>query len=496
MPNPMDSIPNAISQRALISNASNEEKDRRESAIVNKDFYYDKQEQALMLLNDEQLPFILNLTKPIVKKRASMLYSTKLVREFEGPANSITALEQIYKDNNIDHLLSSVDLMAELTGSVLVFPETTDTLPGGIRLRLYDASAISPLQNEDNPNDIDALSVVRLVDRLVNSPNKFNAPQIQRVLKQQIWTKDSVVTYDGNELISSETHGLGFIPFVNFKGEEVHDQYLGHAPGLGIRLLNEDINQLLTDMSFMIKMQSATPIAISGWSGDSQVLIHPGRAFNLPAGALAEVLKLDPKILEVLDVIKYTEEKAYEITSVPKVSVVGNADATSGKELLIKWFPLLQLFEEKAGRYQVYELQLANCILRILGLPELQSLVVKFNKDSVLPLSAADDSLEKDIEFSIKTPIDEVMRRDPLLTEEEAQAKVLANADINEQLGLTVSAREALNPGFLPGRDGRVPSNSEDEVSKIRRELRIEHPDWDQAKVNQTAIRLARNRKE
>ena len=494
MPNPMDSVPNSITQRALITNASNEEKDRREAAVLNKDFYYGKQEQSLVLVNDEQLPIILNLTKPIITKRSSMLYSGKLIREFDGPKESIAALEQIYKDNNIDTLLLSADQCAELTGSALLFPAEAEDLEGGIRLRLYDASAVSVLSNEDNPNDADAISVVRLVDRLINVPgNPLAQPQVQRVLKQQIWTKDAVVSYDGAEIVRSETNELGFIPFVNFKGEEVHDQYLGHAPGLNVRYLNEDLNQLLTDLGFTIRMQAATPIAISGWSGDSQVSIHPGRAFNLPAGATADVLKTDPKIDQVLEVIKFLEEKMFETSSVPKVSVVGNAEASSGRELLVKWFPLLQLFREKAVRYQTYELNLANTILRVLELPLLTGLVVKFSEESILPLNANDDSLEKDIEFSIKTPIDELMRRDPSLTEQEAEVQVMANADINERLGLTMSAKEALAPGTLPGRDGRVPSK-QDELQQLKKDLRAEHPDWDMERVNQTAVKLNRGK--
>ena len=490
--NLVDSIPVSITQRAITSNQSLEEKGRREAALLNKDFYYGKQEQSLSLVNDDQLPVILNLTKPVIAKRSSMLYSMKPLREMEGPPESVAALEQIYKDNNIDALLGSADLCSELTGSALLLPTDDEEMDGGIRLRMYDASAVSVVANEDRPEMADAVSICRLVQRIVASPgNPLAQPQVQTVLKQQIWTTDSVTTYDGNQLISTETNELGFIPFVNFKGEEVHDQYLGHAPGLTIRMLNEDFNQLLTDLSFMIRMQAATPIAVSGWSGDGQVSIHPGRAFSLPAGATAEVMKTEPKIEEVLGLIKFLEEKMYETSSVPKVSVVGNAEASSGRELLIKWFPLIQVFREKAARYQVYELNLANTILSVLDLPPLSSLLVKFSDSSILPLSASDDSLEKDIEFSIRTPVDEVMRRDPELDETEAEAIVLANADLNERLGLTVSARDALSTDFLPGRDGRVPG---DDTQSIKRELRAEHPDWDEMMVFRTANRISNSR--
>ena len=433
MPNTFDSVPQSITQRAMAQNFSLEEQSRREAMLKNKEFYHGQSEKHLDLLNEDQDPYILNLTKPVVHKRSTLLYKRALVREFEGPAESVSLLEQVYQDNNIDRFLLSVDLASELTGTALILPQTTDDFEkykAGIKLRLFDAVDTSVVPEDDDPNVPAAVSIIRLLDRLSERSTPEN-PQVERVIRQQIWTEDSVVTYDGKLLVSSETNELGFLPFSVFKGEDVYNQFLGHSPTSIIMLLNEDINQMLTHLGYMIKMQAGTPIALAGYQSGEGVSIHPGRAFSMPSGATADVLQLNPKIVEVLTVIQYLEEKIFETSNVPKVTVVGG-EGESGRELLVRWFPLKQLFDEKCVRFEGYELDLANTILKVAGLLPIDKVVVNWPSEDVLPLSTDEDTLMQDIKLNIKTAIDEVQRRQPLLTEEEAEAEVLANRDFNE----------------------------------------------------------------
>jgi hypothetical protein len=397
---------------------------------LNKDFYYDKQEQQLSLLNDDQEEITVNLTKPIVKKRSNMLYSQKLVRDMKGPSQSIKLIESIYQENDIDAFLLKVDLLAEQTGSCLVSPSPDETKEYGIRLQAYGADNVSVISLEDQPDKPEAVSILRLVDRIREDYNLT----VERIIKQQIWTETEVIYYEGEIEKGREPNELGFIPFANFKAEEVNDQYLGHSPTTGTRKLNETYNQLFTDLGFMIKMQAFTPIALSGFSNGETISIHPGRALSIPAGATAGAIGLDPKIMDTLETLKIIEEKIYETSSVPKVSVVGGGEANSGRELLIRWFPLYKVFQEKKVRYEKYELELANLILDILGLPHLETLKVNYSENGVIPFSAEEDTLKDDILLNIKTPIDEVMRRNPTLTEDEAQSEVMVNALMNNQL--------------------------------------------------------------
>lgn len=455
MPNTFDSIPQSITQRAMANNFSLEEQSRREAMQMNKDFYYAQSEKYLELMNEDQDPYIINMTKPVVNKRATLLYKRPLVREYTGPAASIAFIEAVYKENKIDMFLLSVDLAAELTGSGLVLPQQVSTdlkYPSGIKLRLYDGVDVSVVPTEDDPTVPDAISIVRALDRLTKTSTPKN-PQVERIIRQQIWTEEGIVTYDGHLLIRSETNNLGFLPFVNFRGEEVYNQYLGHAPTNIIRLLNEDVNQLLTHLGYLVKMQAGTPIVLEGYASGEGVVIHPGRAFSVPSGANASVLQTNPKLAEMLKIVQYLEEKVFETSSVPKVSVVGG-EGESGRELLVRWFPLLQLFQEKCVRFEGYELDLANMILRVVGMPILEELIVKWPVEEVLPLNTDEDTLEMDVQLHIKTPIDELMRRNPHLTEDEAEAEILANRDFN--MSLTASSEEDGEEG---DDDGETPSD-------------------------------------
>lgn len=429
MSNLLDSTPASITQKALVYNFSQDEKNRRNEAMLNKDFYYGNQEQSLKILNDDVDPVVLNLTATIVKKRASLLYKRPVTRKFQGPAKSRKFIEKLYKENRIASFMLAVDLASELTGSALVHVSEDESKETGYKLSLYDASTISPIEGEDG---LEALSVIKVEDRLGKyGPDK--QPSIERVIKQQVWTQGSVTTYEGEHVISSETNELGFIPFSNFKGEEVYDQYIGHAPTNSVRKLNGQINQMLTNLGYMIKMQSATPIALTGYESGEGVTIHPGKAFSLPVGASANVLNLSPKIADTLSAISYIEEKLFETSSVPKVSVVGG-EGSSGVELSVRWYPLLQVFEEKANRFQSYELDLANMILDIVGMDRLESLYIDWDMESILPVSPDVENLERDIKLNLKTAIDELMRRDPNLSELDAQAQLLANKEVNKEL--------------------------------------------------------------
>lgn len=430
-----DSTPVSITQKALSENFNLEEKERREGAEKNKDYYYGKQDNDVVLMNDDVLPITLNITKPVMHKRTSMLYSRPLVREWEGPSASAKFLEKVYKDNHIDSLLHRVDLLSELTGSTLVHPTLDPTLPNGVRLVLYDATQFSVVGNDGDSSTADAISLIRVIDRLVDAnPIRSDGTaqaQIEKVILQQIWTPEFVQVFDGNKKVAEEPNPLGFLPFTNFQGEEVHDQYIGFPQATIVRKLNREINQLLTHVGYMVKMQAGTPIVFQGFKSGETVVVHPGRAINIPTDATANVLDLDPKLEETLKVIEYLEDRLYTTSSVPKISVEGG-EGESGRELMVRWFPLLQVFQEKTNRFQRYELNLANMILAMFGLKPVEDVTIKWPEENILPLSAADDDLERDIALNIKSPVDEIMRKNPHMTEAEAKAEYEKNKAENE----------------------------------------------------------------
>ena len=432
-----DTAPVSLTAKALSANFNLEEKERREEAQKNKDYYYGKQEADIVLMNDDVEPIVLNLTKPIIQKRTSMLYSRPLVREWDGPSASIAFLENVYSENNIDALLQKVDLLSELTGSALVHPIYDEGLPSHLRLAVYDATQFSTLGADQDPSTADAISLLRIVDRLVD-PNINTAegrqPQVERILQQQVWTPTSVQLYEGSQLIGQEENPLGFLPFVNFKGEEVHDQYIGYPVASHTRRLNHQINTLLTHLGYTVKMQAGTPIVFSGFKSGETVVVHPGRAVNIPEGASANVLNLQPKLKETLETINWLEDRIYTTSSVPKISVEGKskeAGRESGRELVVRWFPLLQVFKEKSTRFERYELNLANMVLSIAGLPLVNDVNIRWPEEQILPMSSESDQLLTDIKLNITSPVDEILRRNPHMTEQEALLEYVTNQELN-----------------------------------------------------------------
>ena len=100
---------------------------------------------------------------------------------------------------------------------------------------------------------------------------------------------------------------------------------------------------------------------------------------------------------------------------------------------MMRWFPLLQVFQEKTVYYKKMELELANMILRVAGLPEVEKIHINYNEQDILPISIFNDTLYRDIMLNVETPIDEILRRNPEITEEEAQAEFMTNKELNDK---------------------------------------------------------------
>lgn len=436
----LDTTPTSLIVKANLYNFSVEEKQRREAALVNKDYYYSRQENYVECVNTEVTPVTLPLTNAIIKKKSNLLYSRPLVREFIGPNQSVNFITDFLSYTDIDFLLSKADLASELTGTALVYIGIDES--GKTLLRLYDASEFSVLQDENNPDIPTAISLISVITKVSGSEKD---PDAKRYLKSEVWTNSYISSFQDGVRQSSEANELGYLPFTVFKGEEVYGQILGHAPATAIRQLNHYINQQLTNLGYMIKMQSATPIVLTGFQQGEGVVVHPGKAISLPAGASAGVLSLNPAIKDTIDEIKYLEEKIYETSSIPKISVVGDDNlSTSGKELLVKWAPILQVFKQKSLRYKKYELDLFNMILKVNKMEPLVDINTKYPEESILPYSPETENLEQNIKLGITTPVDELMKINPTLNETDAEAMVRANLEFNKLV--------PTNPGGLNGR--------------------------------------------
>jgi hypothetical protein len=424
-----DSTPTSISSRVYLGTFTNDERKRRESALRNKDFFYGRQEQYLSILNSDVDPITINMVNPIVTKKSSLLYNRPLVRVFDGPSTSVSYLEGLYSQIKIDTILKKADLCAELTGTSLVYVGMYED--GSIYLIVYDASDFTPISNDVENKVLEAVSLVTIRNDFIDKGGNI---EVQRILDTEIWTNNYIYNYVGSLEKQSSPNELGYIPFVAFKGQEVNNQYLGHSPTTSLRQLNHYLNQTLTNLGYMIKMQSATPIVLTGFSNGEAVSVHPGTAISLPAGSTAEALNLSPKIMETMELIKYLEEKTYETSCVPKISIVGNMGAaSSGVELMIKWAPLISVFKEKSVRFQNYEFELANMILSVAGLDAIDDVKVLYPEENLLPIDPSRELLETDIKLGIRTPVDEVIKLNPNLTESDAEAEVLANIGFNNQ---------------------------------------------------------------
>ena len=422
-----------IKDQANLNTYTSEEKARRDAGKRNKDFYYDNQEKYVSTFNIEAKPSILPLARPILDKRTSMLYNKKLTRDIRGPVASVNFLEALYSENDIDNIFLSADLYSELTGTVLLSMVEDTEKTSGYRITLWDGTNISAVSDDSNSSSLAALSLIKEVSSLSKEASHKDNIQVKTVTHQQIWTKERVFYYEGFTEKNSVDNEYKRIPFSVIKGKEVPNQFYGFSPATSISLMNATINQLVSDLTYTIKLQSANPIVLTGFQGGESLIVQPGKAINLPVGADAKILPFKPQIEDTLNTIKFIEQKIYETSSVPEVSIVGS-EGSSGRELLVRWYPLVQVFLEKAVRYQKYELEAANNFLFMAGFEPIQSIHVNYDKNSILPLNPEEDKLKEDVSLNLTNPAKILRERDPHLTEQEAAAIIKKNKETNSGL--------------------------------------------------------------
>ena len=73
-------------------------------------------------------------------------------------------------------------------------------------------------------------------------------------------------------------------------------------------------------------------------------------------------------------------------------------------------------------------------ILKVNNLPEIQSIAVKYPEENILPLTDDVADIQILMEMGLTTPIEQMMRMNPYMTETEAEAEVRANVEFNKSI--------------------------------------------------------------
>lgn len=187
----------------------------------------------------------------------------------DGGLTIIEYLNRVWQDNRRDQLLYEIGQAKAVNGDmwVQVRFEEADTLDdpfeeytkGRIRIVPYHKGLVFPTYD---PHDKDKLLELKLMYEIeIKKSSMFGTVSTETVVYKQVWTKDTITEYHGNQQISTQPNPYRLIPFVHIKNYPLVGRTEGISDLENLIPLNVEYNLKKSDISEIIDYHSS-PITV------------------------------------------------------------------------------------------------------------------------------------------------------------------------------------------------------------------------------------------
>jgi hypothetical protein len=418
------------------------------------DYYNDKQLSYLNELISENfshseplaaMPSFFNIIKPIINE-ISMIYRSgarRTIFKDSGDAADPRVLalwQSIQNTSRYDAAMKTVNRMVNLCKTALVKVAFRN---GAIKLDILTPDKVEVLPDNDDPTEAAAIFYTR-ADKSVLPPQNI----------VHYWDKSRYLRINtfGEQLDNPRNpdgiNPYGVLPFARFVNQIPLDGFFVNG-GDDLVIAQDNINLKLTQLNYIVKMQSFSVPVLIGYRGPEKIAVSPGKPIIVPLGTMGETGNPDfrfetpnPQIAELVNLLEH------EITRIFRAYGIGGSDFSlqggtkSGFALVMENLKLLESRENDLPFYEDGEEELFEIVKKVWNyhsdfLPSDHPFyAVKFDDDCRLQVSVNDISLPKAtsediaewkfmIEHKLATPIDYLMRRYKL-SEQEAKDR-LAN---------------------------------------------------------------------
>ena len=283
---------------------------RRQDMQKRIDYFNDKQEQYLTnaLLLQFEYPDRLKLQKEffnitnLMINELAVLYNEDPLRELkDGNDKDAEIFDAILENTNLNNTLQTVNQYTKLLKTVLVKPEW-DKDAESIAYRIFTPNMYDVIMDEINPTKAKAIVYSNNFSSDIfynNDDTKTSKDQFQQPdTVFHVWTAEQyfmftyqlgrkgeiVITLKDNPENADNINPYGTLDiFVPFRDGTVVDDFFLEG-GSDIIVTNEAINIKLTELNYLIKMQSfSIPVRKGAAKGSTPVVLDPSMTIDLPA---------------------------------------------------------------------------------------------------------------------------------------------------------------------------------------------------------------------
>lgn len=213
---------------------------------------------------------------------------------------------------------------------------------GRFRIIILPTAIVFPKYNDSHDKDsLESLSIMYPIK--VDEKSKFRSPITKNVLYKQIWTKEKIEIYHGEDLIETIKNKWGILPFRQIKNYPHQGKNEGVSDIEDIIPLNMELNLKKSDISEIIDYHSA-PVTIVFGARISQLERGANKVWGgLPKDAKVENLRLDGDLTAAQNYTKEIRSAMHEVGNMPEGVLGGNLaiSNTSGIALQIAMKPIL-----------------------------------------------------------------------------------------------------------------------------------------------------------
>ena len=300
-----------IAQQALDATKQTGSILRRQSMQKRIDYFNDKQDTYLEKAIYTQFEYperlklqreFFNITKMMINELA-VLYNEDPLREIMDGTDSDNQIFQDILDNtNLNNILQTVNEYVKLLKTVLVKPEWSDDL-GRVVFRIFTPNMFDVIMDEQNPSKAKAIIYSRNYpkpsDQIYGNDNRKVAQDkfSESNTVFHCWTDKNyfMFTYQISatgeaiaNLIDNPNNPENINPygtldiFVPFRDAVPIDDFFAEG-GDDLIVTNEAINIKLTELNYLIKMQSFAIPVRKGASSTAPLILDPSMTIDLPA---------------------------------------------------------------------------------------------------------------------------------------------------------------------------------------------------------------------
>lgn len=298
-------------------------------------------------------------------------------------------LEDVWEDNNQYILATELGQMKSVTGEAWLqvryySPEELEDPfnkypEGRVRILLQPTSVVFP---EYDPHQKGVLKKVSIVYQYYETENYgLLHSKSRKVLKtyKQIWTKDKILTYNGNKEPIESTNKYGIIPFVQIKNFVLAGRNEGVSDIADIIPMNVEYNLKKSNVSEILDYHAA-PVTLVFGAKIGNLEKGANKLWGgLPKDAKVQNLELNSDLGASNEYLSNLKLEMCEVGGIPE-TVLGGAKSISNTSGVALQYMNLPLIEKTRVKRQSTEDGLERLNEMIILVSLLEGLITK-NKD-------------------------------------------------------------------------------------------------------------------